>query len=59
MHKFSQNSQVLNSITWRSLTWHFIQIGQEIWKECVDINLFPLVNCDCHWTDYQKTHACL
>jgi hypothetical protein len=59
LYKFSQNSQVLNSITWRSPTWHSIQISQEIWKECVDTDLFPLVNCDCHWIDYQKTHACL
>ena len=58
LHKLSQNSQMLNSITWRSPMWHFIQIGQEIWKESVDINLFPLVNCSCYWRDYQKTHAC-
>jgi hypothetical protein len=55
LHRFSQNSHLLNVRMWKPPQPNFVQIDQEVWAVHVDIHL----RFDREWTDFPGNHACL
>ena len=33
-----------------------MNIGQEMWKMCVNLNISPFVSCDLNYTDFRECH---
>jgi len=48
LHRFSQSSQLLHSLMWRSPVQNFNEKGKETWKVPVEILFTALSKGSCH-----------